>query len=193
MENAQRADSELMAGITARDADAFDELRERHEATILHRISGIVRNPDASQDLLQETLLRVWTKSEQWDGKGSPAGWMLQIATNLALNHLRTLHRRRETELLDAGAASCGDALWGDEDSPDPESVLEEAERLRQMRALVDDLPEEKREIVRMVYDAEMSVRETAEALGVPEGTVKSRLHYSTKQLAREWRNLEDE
>lgn len=147
-----RRDAELMAGIVARDASAFDELRRRHEATLLRRVSSIVRNCETAQDLLQETLLRVWTKAEQWDRRGSVVSWVLQVATNTALNHLRTLHRRRETELVDVGAASSSETLWDHEELADPESVLEETERLRQLRALVDDLPEEKREIIRMVY-----------------------------------------
>jgi len=44
-----------------------------------------------------------------------------------------------------------------------------------------------------MVYEAEMEVRQAAEALGIPEGTAKSRLHYSAKHLAREWRNRDEE
>jgi RNA polymerase sigma-70 factor (ECF subfamily) len=52
-------------------------------------------------------------------------------------------------------------------------------------------LPEEKREVFRMVHELEMSLRDAADALNIPEGTVKSRLHYARRQLARDWRELE--
>ena len=52
-----------------------------------------------ADDLTQETFLRVWTRSEQWDGRGSFTGWLYRIATNLALNHLRSVKRRRQRPL----------------------------------------------------------------------------------------------
>ena len=54
-------------------------------------------------------------------------------------------------------------------------------------------LPEEKREVLRLIHDAEMEISEVAEKLGIPPGTVKSRLHYATQRLAREWRDEEGE
>jgi RNA polymerase sigma-70 factor (ECF subfamily) len=77
-----------------------------------------------------------------------------------------------------------------DESAIDPEDALELAERRELIRGMVDRLPDEKREVIRMVYDAEMDVAETAHALGIPEGTVRSRLFYARKHLAQECRNL---
>ena len=52
-----------------------------------------------AQDLVQEVFLRVWTRAEQWQGKGTFAGWLNRMAMNLALNHLRSIRRRRERPL----------------------------------------------------------------------------------------------
>ena len=68
---------------------------------------------------------------------------------------------------------------------------MERSERLAQVRQLVDGLPEDKRELFRLVHEHEMSVRDAADELGIPEGTAKSRLHYARKQLAQEWQDLE--
>ena len=57
----------------------------------------------------------------------------------------------------------------------------------RQLEHLVEELPRGKREVFRMVFDAEMEIKDVAETLGVPPGTVRSRLHYIRKRLAREW------
>ena len=70
-----------------------------------------------------------------------------------------------------------------------PDALLEQAERREELRLLIQELPEEKREVLRMVHDSEMDIREVAEALGIPEGTVKSRLHYAAKRLAKSWKN----
>jgi RNA polymerase sigma factor (sigma-70 family) len=71
-----------------------------------------------------------------------------------------------------------------------PEATLERAEQRELIWRLVDALPDEKREVVQLVYEAEMELRQVASTLGVPEGTVKSRLHYAMKRLAREWKEL---
>ena len=72
-----------------------------------------------------------------------------------------------------------------------PDAILEQVEARRLLWRFVDELPEEKREVVRMVHDAEMEIREVSERLGVPEGTVKSRLHHARKRLARQWQKME--
>ncbi len=80
-----------------------------------------------------------------------------------------------------------------DASSLGPDAVLELAERRNLFRRLIDELSEEKREVLRLVYETEMDIRQAAEALGIPEGTVKSRLHYATKRLARQWKDMEAE
>lgn len=182
------SDAELMSRIAGSDPDAFDVLAERYEKAVTLRLRDIIRDSDAARDLTQEVLLRVWTHADQWDGRGSLNGWILRIATNTALNHLRTIRRRRESPLeFSTEEQDC------EADTLRPEEAVELAERNRLFRSLVDELPADKREVLRLVHESGMEVQEVAEALGVPEGTVKSRLHYARKRLAREWRNLERE
>lgn len=196
MDYEKHADAELMDLIRARDVDGFDALRLRHESTILRHLMSIVHNTDTAQDILQETFLRVWMRAEQWEGQGSVRSWLFRISTNLALNVLRSASRRKETPLernWDSDDDSSAPGWMIDSITPGPQAALENAKRLAILRKLVDELPEEKRELIHLVYEAEMDVRQAAEALGIPEGTAKSRLHYSTKYLARRWRNQEDE
>ncbi len=191
------SDEELMARIRERDANAFDELVARYAKTISRRLRGIVRNEDAASDLLQELLLRVWTHACQWDERGPLKAWLFRIATNLALNHLRSVTRRRERP-LDIAPDSDDESeeslipSWMIEASAIcPEEAIVQAERERLVRSLVDQLPEEKREVLRLIHDEDMNVREVSEALGVPEGTVKSRLHYARQRLTHEWKSIE--
>jgi RNA polymerase sigma factor (sigma-70 family) len=69
--------------------------------------------------------------------------------------------------------------------------LLEQAEQQRLLRGCIATLPEEKREVLRLVYDAQMEVREVAAELSIPEGTVKSHLHNARKQLAQQWRQID--
>jgi RNA polymerase sigma-70 factor, ECF subfamily len=193
------SDHELMIGVRERDASAFEALCERYGEPLRRHLLRMLRDADAADDLLQETLLRVWTHAGQWDGRGAPRAWLFRVATNLALNYVRTLRRRPQQPLVlppDPLEADEEPAIPGwmvDTVSLGPGEALELSERRDLLRRLVAGLPEEKREVLRLIHDAEMEIAEVAQALGIPPGTVKSRLHYATQRLAREWRDAEGE
>ena len=196
MPSREPSDEELIARIAERDADAFDLLVARHEKLLARRLTGMLRDDDAARDVLQEALSRLWTHAGQWDGLGSPKRWLFRIADNLALNHLRTVRRRRERPLdlpIDPDDDEHVPAWMIDDSSPRPDEALDLAEQRRLLRGLVDSLPDDKREVLQLVYEADMGIREAARALGIPEGTVKSRLHDARKRLADGWRNVESE
>ena len=187
------SDSELIRRVRERDGEAFQALLDRHGDALRLRLSQIVRDRTAVEDLFQELSLRLWTRAAQWDGRGAVGTWLLRIATNLALNHLRTLQRRRERPL-----EPWPDVMRGEVTVPDwmvdasalrPDSLAEAAERRQLLRELVDALPEPKRDVLRLAHEHEMNMQEIAERLGIPEGTVKSRLHHATRRLAREWQS----
>ncbi len=191
------SDQDLIERVLQRDARAFETLFERYEEPMRRHLARIVCDNAAVQDLLQEAFLRVWNRGEQWNGSGTLKAWLYRIATNLALNHLRSLRRRREQPL-----ESVDD--WDEEDEGDllpawmvdasargPDMLLELSEQRELFQRLVEGLPEEKREVFRLVHEMEMSMRDAADELGIPEGTVKSRLYYARKELARGWQDLE--
>jgi RNA polymerase sigma-70 factor (ECF subfamily) len=193
------SDQDLIERVSKRDGRALETLFERYGEMIRRHLARMAGDSAAAQDLLQETFLRVWTRAAQWDGRGSFKAWLYRIATNLALNHLRSVRRRREQPLEIAGEWD-GDTdeyvspAWAiDADAPEPKDVLEMAERHARYRRLIDRLPEEKRAVLRLVHEMEMSLQDAADELGIPEGTVKSRLYYAKQRLAQEWRELDEE
>ena len=181
-----------MGRVRQGDEAAFELLAERHASSLRRHLVAMVRDTATAEDLLQEVLLRLWTRADQWQGTGSVRGWLKRTATNLALNHLRSARRRRERPLQPA-------PLNGDEEENlvsgwmidtatlGPDAALEQAELRRRVRRLMDELPGEKREVLQLLYDEETDVEEAARRLRVPPGTVKSRLHYARKHLARKW------
>ena len=192
-----QSDQTLICKIVKRDAAAFETLFARHRASVRQHILGIVRTESAAEDLVQEVFLRVWTRAEQWNGQGEFRGWLFRIATNLALNHLRTVRRRRQEPLetppdeFDDEDERPPDPDWMvDTASHGPEVMVEQAEQSQLLWQLVDGLSQEKREVLHLIYQKEMALREAAMELGIPEGTVKSRLHYSIRHLAREWKEI---
>jgi len=191
------SDAYLVKRILDRDTSAFDALYSRYVQRIHNRLLRIVREESVAQDLVQDAFLRVWTRVEQWQGRGTFEGWLSRLATNLALNHLRSIRRRKERplEMPKVGFdAEEEDELQApswmvDASALGADSLLALTEERQIVQRLVDRLPEEQREVVRLVIDAEMDIRRVAHALGIPEGTVKSRLHYAKKRLVRAWRN----
>ena len=191
-----RSDEDLIIRIQSQDTDAFELLVARHEDTIRAHILRTVRNRAAADDLVQELFFRVWTRAGQWQGQGSVKGWLYRIATNLSLNHLRTIRRRRE-QALDVPSEEEEDkpvpAWIIDKDTTRADEAVEQTEQYDMLRQIIEELPEEKREVFRLVHESELGIRGAAKILGIPEGTVKSRLHYTMKRLAQEWHELNSE
>ncbi len=191
----QRSDHDLIERICERDSGAFEALFARYHEPIRLHLLRTLRDRHAAEDLTQEVFLRVWTRAEQWNGRGAFRAWALRIATNLALNHLRTVRRRRELPLEpspdqgDDDPPASASAWLIDTSAGQPEQALEQLEWRERLQRLLQQLSEEKREVFHLAHDAELDVREIALRLGIPEGTVRSRLHYARKQLAREWQS----
>jgi RNA polymerase sigma-70 factor, ECF subfamily len=183
-----------------RDAEAFDALtdalREPLRRFLLSRLHG---DAAATEDVLQETLLRLWTRADGYDGRGPVKAWLFRIAANLASNHRRTLARRREEHFDPADDPADDDehptALLGLLESGElgPDALAVRADERARVRCLLADLPEEAREMLRLVHEEERDLRDVAAAMGVPEGTVKSRLFYTRKRLARAWGAAQDD
>lgn len=191
------ADPELMRQVADRDERAFDLLFQRHRGAVLRRLLRIVRDPSRADDLLQEVFLRLWTRGSQWSGRGAPRAWLMQIATRLALNDLRAGRRRRQRPLEgppgDPDAPDGGEPVWMiDASAVSPGEPAIAAERDEWLAALVASLPQGKREVLRLVHEEDMNVCEAAEELGIPVGTVKSRLHHARTELARQWKTLQE-
>ncbi|MEW5873495.1 MAG: sigma-70 family RNA polymerase sigma factor [Chloroflexota bacterium] len=183
-------DQALIESIQGMQAWAFEALFERYESPLHRHLCHIVGDEPAAEDLLQETFLRVWRRAGQWSGQGAVKAWLFRIATNLALNHLRTRRRRPEQPLdLPDYCADVEDDLpdtpaWlVDSASLGPEAVVEQVEQAARLRQILRGLPEDKRELLHLVHQMEFSLREAADELGIPEGTAKSRLHYAREQV----------
>ena len=196
----KKSDQFLIDKIRERDAEAFETLWARYSTAVRRHIIHTVQDESAAEDLVQEAFLRIWTSAAQWDGRGNFKAWFFRIATNLALNYLRTVRRRKQQPLeiplddFDDAEESSSDPDWMiDTSLRSPDEMLEQTEQFNLLWRLVEELPAEKREVLHLVYQKDMNLREAAAEIGIPEGTVKSRLHYSIKRLAREWKEIEDE
>lgn len=193
------SDQLLIQRMQEGDAEAFDALLERHASTVRRCILRIVKDDAAAEDLSQEVFLRLWTRAEQWQGHGALSAWLLRMATNLALNHLRSLRRRRQLPLEPEQLLHLTDDDEDDEDyapgwmvdasALGADEIAAQSERRDYVRGLVDALPEQQRQVVRLVSESDMEIADVAEELGIPTGTAKSRLHYARLKLLRKLEN----
>ena len=173
------------------------ELYDRYAESLKIHIRRIVRDNDATEDLLQELFFRVWTTRASWKAKGSIEAWLTRIASNLSFNYLRSVRRRRETRLIVANAYD-DDAIDYlprelEGTAPEPESLVESRQIVSLVRDLINALPEGKREAVRLVHLHEMSIHDAANLLGIPPGTVKSRLYYGRVAIEAALRDFLEE
>ncbi|NLX06207.1 MAG: RNA polymerase sigma factor [Phycisphaerae bacterium] len=192
-----QSDEALMQRISEGDEPAFEALMERYQEPVRQQLLRMLRDQTAADDLAQEVFLRVWTRAEQWNGAGPLRAWLLRVATNLTLNHLRSIRRRRQTPLQpprepdDDETEPSMPGWMVDAAALGPDALAEQAERGELVRRLLAQLSDDKREVLRMVHEDQLPLRDVAERLGVPEGTVKSRLHYALRRLAAQWHDLE--
>ncbi|KKC48150.1 MULTISPECIES: RNA polymerase sigma factor [Paenibacillus] len=136
----------------------------------------LTRRADAADDLSQEVFLSAYTSLHAYRGDGSVKGWLLKITRNKALHYLQSAFVRKVT-LTDMFKAS-GSA-------PGADTVFFDRMESRSLWEAVMSLPRKYRELLILDYHYGLSRRETADLLGVPEGTVKSRAHRARKKLAQ--------
>ncbi len=173
-----------VAQALAGDSRGFEALMRRYHAPLRRLLRAILRDEEDAQDLLQETFLRAYRFLHRFDPSRPFGPWLLRIGTNLARNQLRHRASRREVP-LNVKQADDREATFEGRWLADG-TTLERVEYsllLEQTRSAMAALPEEQRVVLEMRLLGEMSYREIAAALGIPIGTVMSRLNRGRHQL----------
>ena len=169
------SDEMLIARMAAGHKGAMRILFARHQLKIYHFVLRIVRDAALAEDVVSETFIDVWRHADRYAGRSSVSTWLLGIARHRAL----TARRRRPTEQLD-----CEAARNVVDPASDPEAELGQKDTGAVLRGALTALSREHAEIIDLVYYQEKSIRESAEVLGIPENTVKTRMFYARKRLA---------
>jgi RNA polymerase sigma-70 factor, ECF subfamily len=167
----------LIQRFRAGEVGAFEGLVERYYQRIDRLAQQVVRHPLAAEDITQEVFLRAYRALPRFRGEASFYSWLYRIAINLCFNYLREQANRLSTvEDPDVSALPV---------AADPSALLEHQERERLVRGAIDALPPHYRVAI-ILRDLEgFSYQEIAEILGIPLGTVKSRINFG-KHLLRE-------
>ncbi len=173
------SDAELMDGIRAGDRRALGALVERHQDALLTYLVRLTGQRARAEDLTQDTFLRVWRQAGAgYQEMGRLRGYLLRVATRLALTELRREARHRWLARLWLGGGN------GHGVAPPREG----GEVQRALQAALQGLPARLRAPLLLVELEGLSCQEAAAALGVRAGTVKSRIHRARQRLAAELR-----
>ena len=177
------AEAVLVRRAQAGDASAYGELVTMHQGAAFRVAYLLLGSAADAEDAAQEGFVRAYLALARFRAGEPFRPWLLQVVGNEARNRRRALGRR--AGVLDrAIRAVRGDAAAGI--APSPEHVLLAGESHAEVRAALGHLREEERLVVECRYLLELSEAETAAALGVPAGTVKSRLHRGLARLREE-------
>jgi len=186
-------DEVLLPRYVGGDRAALEALVRRYEGPLSSFIRRFLSDGAAVEEVFQETFIRVYRKAASFEEKSSFKSWLYAIALNLARNELRK--RPKATLSLDRGTGregrgrgagdgpGLGDALPGDD--PPPDKLASDREVGEKIRAAVNALREENREVFVLYQYEGLSYQAIADLLGRPLGTVKSQMHYALVELRR--------
>jgi RNA polymerase sigma-70 factor (ECF subfamily) len=171
----RETDAALMERVAAGDMAAMRALYMAHADAVRRFVRARVRDEAEAADIVHDTMLKVWRGAAGFEGRSSVLSWILTLARNGAVDHVR---RQARVSLSEA------DETVPDGD-PDPEAVLGAAQDAARLRACVEELPERQRAAIHLAFFQEMTCAEAARVEGVAEGTVKSRIHHAKQLLMR--------
>ena len=161
-------DATLVEAARNGDVASYGKLVERYQA-VAHRTAFALGAGDDTADVVQEAFVKAYLALNRFRATEPFRPWLLKIVVNEARNRWRRHSRHRTVSLPLVGEDLHSSA-------PTPEQVLDEKETVRSLRDAVVTLPRHQRDVVVCRYLLELSEGETAQVLGIPSGTVKSRL-----------------
>lgn len=182
------SDAELAKRITDGDLSMLPRLMRRHNQTLYRTARSILNDDAEAEDAVQETYLLAYRAMGQFQGNARLSTWLVRIAVNAALARLRKRQRRAEVIDLYSDAAPDDrmlEANMGERSPEQPEQALLRAETRRLVEDKINRLPDAFRTVFVLRALEEMSVEETADCLGIPQETVRTR-YFRARGLLRE-------
>ena len=180
------SDADLIARACTGDDRAFAALVERYEGAVAATVIGMLGRGDDADDVGQETFIRFHRALGSFRGESSLKTYLVHIAMNLSLNALK--RRRRSLMRFVSNDDDSDDIASLPEPRVGPVGDVDASELQDIVRAAVARLGEKHRAVVVLRLFHDYSTRETAEMLGLPEGTVLSRLSRAMKELETQLR-----
>lgn len=170
-------DVQLVEATLAGDSKAYRELVERHERRVYRFLLKHVACADEAEDLAQETFLQAYRSLRSYQANGQFTTWLIGIGLNVARNH----HNRSRSPAADGTDDEIDNLLCP---SADPADSARQTALLRALHRAMSGLPADQRECVTLIALEGLPYDEASLVLGVPVGTIKSRLSRARAKLA---------
>ncbi|MFO8007041.1 MAG: sigma-70 family RNA polymerase sigma factor [Candidatus Brocadiia bacterium] len=183
MTKASPSDAELVRQARRGDVAAFGELVERHQDYIYNAVFHLVSDEKDAEDLAQEVFLRAYDGLDSFRGEARFTTWAYGIMLNTVRSFWRRTRRRVVVSLDQGSDAEEGPRHEVPAEGDGPERQTLRREKVQLVRAAIAELEDDLREIIVMRDIQGLTYEELAEAIGVPDGTVKSRLHRARGKL----------
>ena len=182
------SDNALMSAVAAGTVSKLAILFERHHRALYRYFVSMTRDPQTSEDLVQDVFFRILRYRATYDPRQSFTAWMYQIAKNANVDRIR----QRRGEMIEIDELTMGSREPASSD-PNPEASAVRAQDLRRVRQAMELLPPEKREILVFCRFQGMKYGEIAEVLGCGVGTVKVRVYRAMRALVEIYSTLAGE
>ncbi|WP_240703056.1 RNA polymerase sigma factor [Cohnella luojiensis] len=169
-----RLDEEYLMDAMALEDGQLEHLINAHWSDVWNYVYMMTRNRDTSDDLTQETFIRAFRSLSSFRGQSSYRTWLIRIARNLTLNHRRSAFFRKIVLMGDVVASR---------ETASAEAEFMQRQRVNEIWKYIFQLPVKMREVLILEAKYGMSIKEIAELLSLPEGTVKSRLNRARSQM----------
>lgn len=174
------------------DRDLFEELVRRYERELFSYLRRYLGSRDMAEDAFQAAFLQVHLKCHQFEAGRRVKPWLYAIATNQAIDAQRRNRRHQMVSLDYIRGSEEGDDERNLADlmasrEPSPAARVSREEQEQQVQRALNELSDQMRSVIHLVYYQGLKYREAAEVLAIPVGTVKSRLHAAIAKLAEVW------
>jgi len=176
----QVSDVEMIRNCQRGDVSGFRTLVDRYKDRVYTTSLRIVGNVQDAEDIAQEAFIAAYKSIGSFDINRKFMPWLLKIATNLSIDHLR----RKQPKAVPLDSPEVAEIQWNEY----PLEIAETSELCQLTEQLVTQLPAKYRAAVSLYYTEELTYSEVADALDIPVGTVKTYLHRSREMLKKRLR-----
>jgi RNA polymerase sigma factor (sigma-70 family) len=149
--------------------DEIEEIIQRYRKLVFTVAINVVRDSACAEEICQETFVKVWMALPSFQYRCPLSAWIYQIAKNISISHYRVKTKHRYLPLHEL---------------PDVASRSYPASQRLELRDMVRSLPERQRVAIELFYLQQWPIKDIALSLGIPEGTVRNRLHCARHALA---------
>jgi RNA polymerase sigma-70 factor (ECF subfamily) len=175
------SDCDLIRQLQQGNLEALGVLYDRHRHLVYRTALAITNDTEAAADILQEVFLRLHRFAERVDSERPLEPWLYRVTTNLAYTWVRQQHRwfKPFEEMVEK---------FSNARKQTPPLLFDLDEETQRVQKALASLPAHQRVVVALYYINDLPLQEIAQVLGIPEGTVKSRLHYGREALKQSLR-----